>query len=501
MLNVIDAEQRAGELPGGDRRPRRPDPAQAGRPAARRSWCSAPARRRSTWPRTASAGTPCAPGSRSPSRPAARPPTSRRRWRSSSGSATRCSCGPATCSAAGPWRSSTTTTSLARAMAELAGFGSLGREGGLSAERPVLDRPLPRGRHRGRRRRHPRPHRRGADRRGHGARRGGRRALRRLGLRHPAATRSRPRRSRCIEAYTRRIAEALDVRGLINVQYAVKAEPGVRDRGQPAGHRGRCRSSPRPPACRWPRWPPGSCSAPPSPSCATRACCARRSAGDHVAVKEAVLPFNRFPDADTAARPRDALHGRGHGHRPHRSAWPSPRASSRRATGCRAGHGVPLAGRPRQGRSACVAAATLRRARLRHRRHRRAPPRTSRRTASRSPRWSPSSASATGTDAVELIAGGQGRAGGQQPAGPGARADGDHIRAAAGAHQVPLLTTAAAGAGRRQRAWPTGPATSSGCARCRSTTAASADELELRCDRSARAVGRRRSGLTAGRRR
>src|SRR6202008_3432025 len=30
------------------------------------------------------------------------------------------------------------TNPLARAMAELAGFGSLGREGGLSAERPVL---------------------------------------------------------------------------------------------------------------------------------------------------------------------------------------------------------------------------------------------------------------------------------------------------------------------------------------------------------------------------
>ena len=33
---------------------------------------------------------------------------------------------------------------LARAMDELSGFGSLGKEGGLSAERPVLDRPLPR---------------------------------------------------------------------------------------------------------------------------------------------------------------------------------------------------------------------------------------------------------------------------------------------------------------------------------------------------------------------
>ncbi len=54
--------------------------------------------------------------------------------------------------------------------------------GGASAHRP-----LPRRRRRGRRRRNPRPHRRGTHRRGHGTRRGGRRALRRLGLRDPAA--------------------------------------------------------------------------------------------------------------------------------------------------------------------------------------------------------------------------------------------------------------------------------------------------------------------------
>ena len=76
---------------------------------------------------------------------------------------------------------------LAEAMAELAAEGSLGREGGLSAERPVLiDRFLEdavevdvdaiRD-----------ADRRGADRRRHGARRGGRGALGRLGLRHPAA--------------------------------------------------------------------------------------------------------------------------------------------------------------------------------------------------------------------------------------------------------------------------------------------------------------------------
>ncbi len=54
------------------------------------------------------------------------------------GSGTRHSSGRATSSAAGPWRSSTTTRICRRAMAALAGFGSLGREGGVSAERPVL---------------------------------------------------------------------------------------------------------------------------------------------------------------------------------------------------------------------------------------------------------------------------------------------------------------------------------------------------------------------------
>ena len=83
---------------------------------------------------------------------------------------------------------------LRRAMAELAGFGSLGREGGLSAERPVLvDRFLEdaievdvdavRDRDRG-----------SADRRGHGARGGGRRPFRRQRLRASRRRRSMPPR-------------------------------------------------------------------------------------------------------------------------------------------------------------------------------------------------------------------------------------------------------------------------------------------------------------------
>ena len=51
---------------------------------------------------------------------------------------TRSWCGPATCWGDGPWRSPTDEDDLERAMSAMTASGSLGREGGLSAERPVL---------------------------------------------------------------------------------------------------------------------------------------------------------------------------------------------------------------------------------------------------------------------------------------------------------------------------------------------------------------------------
>ena len=59
----------------------------------------------------------------------------------------------ATCSAGRAMEIVYDDDDLRRAMDELAGFGSLGREGGLSARAPGAGRPLPGGRHRGRRRR------------------------------------------------------------------------------------------------------------------------------------------------------------------------------------------------------------------------------------------------------------------------------------------------------------------------------------------------------------
>ncbi len=141
VLNVIEAEQRRRAGVGrGHRLARRPDPAQAGRPAAPTTWCSAPrpasidlAEDRERWNALcARLGIP---------QPAGRHRRHARRgaWPSPSAIGYPVLVRPvATCSAAGPWRSSTTTSSLSRAMAELAGFGSLGQEGGLSAERPVL---------------------------------------------------------------------------------------------------------------------------------------------------------------------------------------------------------------------------------------------------------------------------------------------------------------------------------------------------------------------------
>ena len=51
----------------------------------------------------------------------------------------------------------------------------------------------------------------------------------------------------------------------------------------------------------------------------------------------------------------------------------------------------------------------------------------------------------TGVDAVDLINSGKVDLVINSPRGGGARADGEHIRAAAGVNQVPCLTTAAAG--------------------------------------------------------
>ncbi len=70
-----------------------------------------------------------------------------------------------------------------------------------------------------------------------------------------------------IRAAASGIALGLGVVGLLNVQFAVH-QGGCSSSRPTRAPRGRCRSSRRRSACRWPRWPAGSCSASGSPTSA-----------------------------------------------------------------------------------------------------------------------------------------------------------------------------------------------------------------------------------------
>jgi carbamoyl-phosphate synthase large subunit len=190
---------------------------------------------------------------------------------------------------------------LARAMAELAGFGSLGREGGLSAERPVLiDRFL------------------------EDAIEVDVDALRDatgevlIGavMEHVEEAGVHSGDSACvippptlsaatvatIEGHTRAIAETLGVQGLLNVQYAVQRDNVYVIEANPRASRTVpfvAKATSVPLAKVAARVMVGATLAelraegvlkPPAP-------------GPHVSVKEAVLPFNRFPDVDTLLGP------------------------------------------------------------------------------------------------------------------------------------------------------------------------------------------------------
>jgi carbamoyl-phosphate synthase large subunit len=198
---------------------------------------------------------------------------------------------------------------LRRAMAELAHFGSLGREGGLSASRPVLiDRFLE-----------------DAtevdvdairDATGDVVIGGVMEHVEEAGVHSGDSACAIPPHSLApatvavIEDHTRRIAEALDVRGLINVQYAVKDDEVFVIEANP-------RASRTVPFV-------AKATGVPLVKVASRVMVGATLAelrhegllrdpvgqggpaggpGGHVAVKEAVLPFNRFPDVDTVLGP------------------------------------------------------------------------------------------------------------------------------------------------------------------------------------------------------
>ncbi|MEY3033613.1 MAG: carbamoyl-phosphate synthase large chain [Actinomycetota bacterium] len=191
---------------------------------------------------------------------------------------------------------------LARAMAELSGFGSLGKEGGLSAERPVLvDRFLE-----------------DAievdvdairDRTGEVLIGGVMEHVEEAGVHSGDSACAIPPQTlpswvvEVIRAYTEAIAEALDVRGLINVQYAVAGTNVYVIEANP-------RASRTVPFV-------AKATGVPLAKVATRVMLGATLAelrdegllvesvldGERVAIKEAVLPFNRFPEVDTALGP------------------------------------------------------------------------------------------------------------------------------------------------------------------------------------------------------
>jgi carbamoyl-phosphate synthase large subunit len=191
--------------------------------------------------------------------------------------------------------------SLREAMAELAGFGSLGKEGGLSAERPVLiDRFLE-----------------DAievdvdalrDATGEVVIGGVMEHVEEAGVHSGDSACAIPPPTlpasvvATIENHTRNIADALDVRGLLNVQYAVKE-------GQVFVIEANPRASRTVPFV-------AKATGVPLAKVAARVMAGSTLAelrdegllkppvvGGHVSVKEAVLPFNRFPDVDTLLGP------------------------------------------------------------------------------------------------------------------------------------------------------------------------------------------------------
>jgi carbamoyl-phosphate synthase large subunit len=244
-----------------------------------------------------------------------------------------------------------------------------------------------------------------------------------------------------IEEYTRRIAEALDVSGLINVQYAVK-------HGQVFVIEANPRASRTVPFV-------AKATGVPLAKVAARVMLGATldelraegllgapSPGRHVAVKEAVLPFSRFPEADSLLGPEMRSTGEVMGiDRTVGLAF----AKSQLAAGTR----LPQAGTVFLSLADRDKAAGVDAARqfvaLGF-----AIAATSGTAAALEAAGVPvttlvAKLGEAGTNAVELISSGKVDLVINSPRGGGPRADGAHIRAAANAHLVPLLTTGAAG--------------------------------------------------------
>jgi carbamoyl-phosphate synthase large subunit len=328
---------------------------------------------------------------------------------------------------------------LERAMSQLSGFGSLGIEGGLSAERPVL-----------------------VDRFLEDATEVDVDAIRDavgdlvIGavMEHVEEAGVHSGDSACvipppylsdevvatIEEHTRRIAEALDVRGLINVQYAVKGDEFYVIEANPRASRTVpfvAKATGVPLAKVASRVMLGATLV----DLRTEGLLVDRVVGDHVAIKEAVMPFNRFPEADPVLGPEMRSTGEvmGIDLTPGLAFYKSQIS---------AGSDLPESGTvffslaDRDKRAGLEAARGFTDLGL-------SIVATSGTAAHLRDNGLPvaevvAKLGEDGTDAVELIRSGAIQMVVNSPRGRGPRADGEHIRAAASAGGIPLLTTAAA---------------------------------------------------------
>ena len=326
---------------------------------------------------------------------------------------------------------------MVRAMAEMSDFGSLGIEGGLSAERPVL-----------------------VDRFLEDATEVDVDAVRdRLGdvmigavMEHVEEAGVHSGDSACvippphlsasvvarIEDHTLAIAEALDVRGPINVQFAVKADEVYVIEANPRASRTVpfvAKATGVPLAKVASRGMMGATLA----ELRDEGLLCERVVGDHVAVKEAVLPFNRFPEADPVLGPEMRSTGEvmgidlttglafmksqisAGGALPESGTVFLSLADRDKVVGLEAARGlqdlglgvVATSGTAEYLRANGVPVDTV-----------------------------VAKLGEEGTDAVELVRSGAVQMVVNSPRGRGPRADGEHIRAAAGAQGIPLMTTA-----------------------------------------------------------
>ena len=339
-----------------------------------------------------------------------------------------------------------TDDDLAEAMAEMAVSGSLGREGGLSAERPVLiDRFL------------------------EDATEVDVDAIRDMTgevliggvMEHVEEAGVHSGDSACmlppvhlseatvalLERYVKDIAHALDVVGLINVQFAVKRF-GIGAADQVFVLEANPRASRTVPVV-------AKATGVPLVKVATRVMMGasladlrqegllgRRANGDHISVKEAVLPFNKFPEADAILGPEmkstgevmgiDLRPGLAFAKSQIAAGAPLPAsgtvlmslADRDKAAGvemARGFTGLGLAIAATSGTAAALSEAGVPVAEV------------------------VAKVGEKGTNVVELIDEGRVQLVVNTPRGRGSRADGDHIRRAASRNRVPLLTTASAG--------------------------------------------------------